>query len=159
MDIFNKIIKRIVYLCTEKPTHYVHVDNPKTLQEHRQIQYNNWCKAKGVYNGSYLPKNPDILNHRWWVDITSVKNKRTIKHYKRKPTGQIVRFDPEDENQIDHYHWYNPNPTIPKHKLKTLYLDRYGKPCTERDNSHHLAPLDKDCPKKALKRYLKWEKH
>lgn len=155
MGILKKIARSVVYSCTEKPTHYVHVDKPKTLQEHRQVQYNNWCKAKGVYNGSYLPKNPNALNHKGWIDITANNNNSGKKHFLRKSSGQVVRFDPEDEDQIDHYHWYNPNPTIPKHKLKTLYLDRYGKPCTERDNSHHLAPLDKDCPKNALKRYLK----
>ena len=43
MIILNKIARSVVYSCTEKPTHYVHVDNPKTLQELRQVQYNNWC--------------------------------------------------------------------------------------------------------------------
>lgn len=152
MGILNKIAKSFVYHCTEKPTHYVHVDNPKTLQEHRQVQYNNWCKAKGGYNGSYLPKNPNTLNLKGWMDITSGENKSGKKHYMRKSSGQIVRFDPESETQIDHYHWSNPSPTKIGHKVTTEYLDRYGKPCTKYDDQHHLAPLDRDCPPKARKR-------
>lgn len=152
MGILNKIARSFVYHCTEKPSHYVHVDKPKTLQEYRQVQYNNWCRAKGVYNGSYLPKNPSTLNRKGWLDITSSKNKSGIKHFRRKSSGQVVRFDPENEAQIDHYHWSNPTPTKASHKLTTEYLDRYGRPCTKRDDQHHLAPLDRDCPKGAYKR-------
>ena len=152
MGILNKIARSFVYHCTEKPSHYVHVDNPKTLQDYRQVQYNNWCRAKGVYNGSYLPKNPSTLNRKGWLDITSSKNKSGIKHFRRKSSGQVVRFDPENETQIDHYHWSNPTPTKASHKLTTEYLDRYGRPCTKRDDQHHLAPLDRDCPKGAYKR-------
>ncbi len=92
MGILNKIARSVVYHCTEKPSHYVHVDKPKTLQEYRQVQYNNLCMAKRVYNGSYLPKNPNTLNHKGWMDITSSKNKSGKKHYMRKSSGQIVRF-------------------------------------------------------------------
>lgn len=152
MEILNKIARSVVYHCTEKPTHYVHVDKPKTLQEYRQVQYNNWCKAKGVYNGSYLPKNPSTLNNKGWMDITSSKNQSGKKHYMRKSSGQIVRFDPENEEQIDHYHWSNPLPTKIGHKVTTEYLDRYRKPCTKYDDQHHLASLDRDCPPKARKR-------
>ncbi len=155
MKLTKRIAKMIVYHFTEKPSHYVHVDDPKTLQEYRQLQYNNWCKAKRVYNGSYLPKDSNILKHKGWIDVTSSKNTSRIKHYMRKSSKQIVRFDPESENQIAHYHWTNPFPTKVYHKSITEYLDRYGKPCTKNDDQHHLAPLDEDCPKNALKRYLK----
>lgn len=152
MGIFSKIARSVVYRCTEKPTHYVHVDKPKTMQEHRQVQYNNWCKAKGVYNGSYLPKNPDTLLRKGWTESTHVNNISGKRHFSRKSFGQIVRFDPENNNQIDHYHWHNPSPTKTGHKVKTEYLDRFGQPCTKYDDQHHLAPLDKDCPPKARKR-------
>ena len=152
MKTYKSVFNRIIYHYTEKPTHYVHVDKPKSFQDYRQIQYNKWCKAKGVYNGSYLPENPKKLERKGWLDITSGKNQSGKKHYMRKSSGQIVRFDPENNDQIDHYHWSNPVPTKPNHKVKTEYLDRYGKPCTKYDDRHHLAPLDRDCPPKARKR-------
>lgn len=151
MGIFNMIARSVVYHCTEKPKHYVHVDNPRKLQEHRQVQYNNWCKAKGVYNGSYLPKNPNVLTHKGWIDTTLSKNKSGKRHFTRKSSGQIVRFDPANNDQVEHYHWKNPVPTRRGYKMFTNYLDRYGNPCTKRDDRHHLAPLDKECPKQARK--------
>ena len=156
MNLSKKIVNSIIYSLTKKPSHYVHIDNPKTLQEYRQVQYNNWCRAKGVYNGSYLPKNPNKLcksGKKGWFE-TKGKPDKSIRNFQRKSSGQRVRFDDETVDQIAHYHWMNPYPTIPGHKLKTIYLDRYGKPCTENDDLHHLAPLDAKCPKKALKKYL-----
>jgi len=158
MGILNKMVRGVIFHCTSKPKHYVHVDKPKTLQDYRQVQYNNWCKAKGVYNGSYLPKDPNKLTDagkKGWVETTASKNTSGNRNFMRKSSRQIVRFDPESDSQIAHYHWTNPNPTIRGYRLRTKYLDRYGKPCTDRDDSHHLAPLDKDCPRQARKRYRK----
>ena len=149
-----KIFRKLVYALTEKPNHYVHVDKPKTLQDYRQVQYNNWCKALGVYNGSYLPKNPNKLmesGKKGWRE-TKGKPDKTVRNFQRKSSGQRVRFDDETEDQIAHYHWTNPRPTKVHYKMITEYLDRYGRPCTKNDDRHHLAPLDKDCPKKAKKR-------
>lgn len=157
MNFLERVAKSIVYSLTVKPSHYVHIDKPTTLQEYRQVQYNNWCRAKGVYNGSYLPKNPNKLSEfgkKGWFETKGSPDKR-VRNFQRKSSGQRVRFDDESQEQIAHYHWFNPNPTIPGYKLETTYLDRYGKPCTERDDRHHLAPLDAKCPKKALKRYQK----
>ena len=157
MNFFKEVIKGVVYALTEKPSHYVHVDKPKCLQDFRQVQYNNWCKAKGVYNGSYLPENPEKLTElgkKGWFETKGAENGKN-RNFQRKSSGQSVRFDRETEEQIAHYHWNNPNPTVPGHKLKTIYLDRYGKPCTERDDRRHLAPLDAKCPKRAMKRYQK----
>lgn len=42
-----------------------------------------------------------------------------------------------------------------KHINKKEYLDRYGRPCIKKDDQHHLAPLDNDCPKGAYKRRTK----
>lgn len=154
MSIISKIKRVLVYNLTKKPEHYVHVDKPKNFQDCRQVQYNKWCKAKGVYNGSYLPKNADTLLRKGWVETTVAVNNAN-REFTRKSTGQKVRFDPESNSQIDHYHWYNPSPTKIGHKITTEYLDRYGIPCTKYDHQHHLAPLDKDCPKNALKRDIK----
>lgn len=72
--------RRMVYNNTVKPEHYVHVDEPKTLQDKRQIQFNKWCRRNGVYCGSYLPANPDTLNKKGksWTEITAKNKKQTI---------------------------------------------------------------------------------
>lgn len=115
--LLKKWFKNFVYANTAKPDCYVHIDNPRTLQEYRQVQYNNWCKVKGVYNGSYLPKNPNKLTSegkKGWEELTSSKDK-TGKHrsFRRKSTGQFVSFHDKEFNSgeyIDeHYHWYNFN--------------------------------------------------
>lgn len=152
MRFINKITRSFVYHCTEKPTHYVHVDKPKTLQEHRQVQYNNWCKSKGVYNGSYLPKNPNTLNHKGWREITSSKDITGLhRRFQRKSSGQIVDYHektPNKKGEItdEHYHWwevfsFEEQPRKPKH---TNYRDRYGNVCSKGSRESHLAPLDKE---------------
>lgn len=148
MNFFNKLFNKFVYLNTVKPQHYIHVDKPKTLQDHRQIQYNKWCKRYGVYNGSYLPKECDTLHRKGWIETKRYDSKRRF--FQRKSSGQRVRLDLENIDQIEHYHWINPKPTK-KHRLKLEYLDRYGNPCSKKDQGHHLAPLDKDCPYNAYK--------
>lgn len=148
MGLFDKISKSIIYHTTDKPKHYVHIDKPKTNQEKRQVQYNNWCKRYGVYNGSYLPKQPKTLEHKGWNDVTKSTN-GDQRRYERKSSGQVVRYDNENEGQYGHYHWKNDNPTKrPGGHLMQEYLDRYGKPCTDRGLPHHLAPLDKDYKEK-----------
>ena len=154
MRILKKIARSVVYHCTEKPTHYVHMDKPKTLQEHRQVQYNNWCKAKGVYNGSYLPKDPNKLKEtgkKGWRETTSPYDK-TGKHrtFRRKSSGQVVDYHykaPTQRGTIadEHYHWweifsFEKQPKKPKHGN---YRDRYGNVCSEGSKESHLAPLDK----------------
>ena len=155
MKILNKIARSVVYSCTEKPTHYVHVDNPKTLQELRQVQYNNWCKAKGVYNGSYLPKDPNKLKEtgkKGWRETTSPYDKTgTHRTFQRKSSGQVVDYHykaPTKRGTIadEHYHWWKAF-TI-KENRKTpdseKYRNRYGKTCSDGSPESHLAPLDKD---------------
>jgi hypothetical protein len=141
MWLVKNIQRRIIYRFTKKPECYVHIDKPKTWQEKRQVQYNNWCKAKGVYNGSYLPKNPDTLKRKGWNETTHPKNK-TNKEYQRKSTGQTVRYDPprqrpkSDVIEDEHYHWF-------KDKDKKLCRDKYGNECIEKKPQSHLAPFDK----------------
>jgi hypothetical protein len=149
MCLIKNIKKRIIYKFTKKPECYVHIDKPKTWQDKRQVQYNNWCKAKGVYNGSYLPKNPDTLKRKGWNETTNPKNK-TNKEYQRKSTGQMVRYDfRKIEDGIvkpEHYHWKNATSVSGwrKQNKETKYIDRYGSPCSRKSGRHHLAPLDKD---------------
>lgn len=58
-----------IYQITEKPECYKRVKNPpKTTweklcnsQDTRQQGFNNFCIRFGVYCGSYLPDNPDLL--------------------------------------------------------------------------------------------------
>lgn len=135
--------RRYVYAHTEKPEHYVHVDEPKTLQDERQVQYNNWCKRNGVYNGSYLPVNPDTLTERGWSETTSPKrNKQTGRDFERKSSGQKVEWnDGKDDGfgwEDEHYHWRDPNGGSSNDNL-----DRYGRPSRDR-RAIHLAPLDRD---------------
>ncbi len=154
MGIFKKIKNRIVYSLTEKPKCYVHVDEPKNLQDLRQIQYNNWCKAKGVYSGSYLPKNPDVLTKRGWEDITVRKyqeNKPQDRHLQRKSSKQIVRYESETNKQFAHYHWENRTSLKDKKSRNEFYKDRYGNICKRGSEESHLAPYDRDYIKKKEK--------
>ena len=145
MSLLKKLFDSFVYYFTEKPKFYIRVDNPRTLQDYRQIQYNNWCKVKGVYNGSYLPKNPDKLTafgKKGWFELKG-NHTKVIRNFQRKSTGQKVRFDAENLKQYDHYHWYNPA-YQKKYKLADMYIDRYGNACWKKSRASHLAPLDKD---------------
>lgn len=152
MNIIKKIQKKIVYALTEKPNCYVHVDAPKTLQDMRQIQYNNWCKAKGVYNGSYLPKDHTILTHKGWLDVTHPLMQCSDKRqYERKSTGQRiehhdVRINDNGVLEKAHYHWINTQKPFLKNEKGEKYnrYDRYGKLCIKHSKESHLAALDKD---------------
>jgi hypothetical protein len=149
MKLLKKLEKAIIYKLTKKPECYVHVDNPKTLQEKRQVQYNKWCRAKGIFNGSYLPQNPNTLTHKGWRETTNPKNPKN-KEYQRKSTGQMVRYDystTKNGNTMPaHYHWKNAKSISEwrKQKEETKYIDRYGIPCSKKSDKHHLAPFDKD---------------
>lgn len=146
----EKLKRKIVYGLTSKPEHYVHIDKPKTLQEKRQVQYNNWCKRYGVYNGSYLPEEPTALLQKGWTDRNPTGGKLGRGKYRRKSSGQNVMF--HDDNICDngmpqdkHYHWFNPKQKIINDKgdENTVYLDRRGKVCKEKSPESHLAPKDK----------------
>jgi hypothetical protein len=155
MNILKKFKNSVIYRLTEKPEHYVHVDKPRTLQDKRQVQYNNWCIAKGVFNGSYLPKNPSTLTRKGWRETTHPKNPNN-REFQRKSTGQMVRYDPprprKGTNVVEdeHYHWYT-EPSFEKRKKqdeKQKFYDRYGKVCVKKSDEPHLAPFDKKYIKK-----------
>lgn len=159
MTFFSKLTKNYIYRHTKKPTRYVHVDTPKTLQEHRQVQFNNWCKAKGVYCGSYLPAKPEKLTaagKKGWEETTNPKNRTgIIREFKRKSSGQWVSFhDKHIEHGVlidPHYHWheydFQKERRIKKHLATKnnplIYRDRYGIICKDSSPESHLAPLDK----------------
>ena len=149
MNIFKRVGKAIIYHLTEKPECYVHVDVPSSLQEYRQLQYNNWCKGYGVYNGSYLPTDPHTLLKKGWKETTSPKNRTADKEFKRMSSGQDIRYEPKKytikKTTDEHYHWINPRlkgMSKTAHK-KVEYNDRYGRVCAEGTRESHLAPLDK----------------
>lgn len=149
--ILKSITKRIVYNFTKKPTQYVHVDKPKSLQDLRQIQYNNWCKRYGVYNGSYLPKDPNRLTFKGWKETTNPNNQSRSRLFERKSSGQTIRYDDKALTirgtvADEHYHWDNPNKDMTSGKTQnnTKYLDRYGNSCKKGSKQSHLAPFDRD---------------
>lgn len=149
-NFIQKIFDRFVFRHTEKPEHYVHVDRPKTLQDHRQVQYNNWCKRYGVYNGSYLPENPDTLKKKGWKETTAPKNRSgTHRDFQRKSSGQMVRYDDKEFKrghwEDEHYHWENAKSVKERRKLSDSekYIDRYGRICADGAKESHLAPKDK----------------
>ncbi len=143
----QKKFNEYVYKHTEKPTQYIRVDNPTSLQEYRQIQYNNWCKRKGVYNGSYLPENPDILKKKGWQE-TKGKADGTIRNFRRKSTKQEIQFNDEkyknEQREYKHYHWINRDKTTGKEVKNEERFDRYGKICRKHSKESHLFPYDKD---------------
>ncbi len=145
-------INKLIYALSNKPKCYVEVKNPpKTVreklscpQEARQIQYNKWCRAKKVYNGSYLPKNKNDLLKKGWVNenntvISNNKSTNPSDFYRRKSTNQWVR---NDENE--HWHWYNwwekSSPTLFERHKKGIdvYLDKHGKPCNRNSDESHI---------------------
>ena len=162
--------RKKIFKHTVKPIEYVHVDNPKTKQEYRQLHFNNWCKAKNVYSGSYLPVNhKDLLNKGWILTGKHFYNKyinkskkllhRPIYQYKRKSTNQEVEFHREyEECCVEHYHWK---------AGKDLFKDKYGVVGKKGEVEHHLVALDMDYTEdnekvKKLKNFLwrlKYVKH
>ena len=156
IKMLKKIVDKIVYKTTKKPSHYVEVKNPpKTLieklarpQDARQVQYNNWSKAHRVYSGSYLPDNGEKLLKKGWADesktassaLTQGRNDNQPSFYRRKSTNQWVRHDKNDQ----HWHWYNwwrkdgLNKYFRKNKNAEPYLDKYGEPCKVKSKQSHL---------------------
>ena len=92
---------------------------------------------------SSLPKNPDTLINRGWVETTheAVKSKGiNPKIFKEKKTGLTVHFDKARPNKPgfegkDHYHVRNPNST----SKKDYYLDIEGNPVPYGSRKSHLT--------------------
>ena len=154
MKIINKLKRIIIYHITEKPKTYLHIDKPKTFQDYRQIQYNNWCTWYKVYCGSYLPKNRKHLLKKGFIRVFDNYLKNGEK-YKRKSDGQIIRYDFEvydKKYKPAHYHWL---------KDDQFYYDKYGNSCrylkiSKCDFEHHIAPYDEDY--KIYERRMKHDK-
>lgn len=168
--IFIKKKKAINYHSKEQRRIYSKTSKPKTDQEKRQVMFNNWCKAKKVYCGSYLPVNHKDLLKKGWVSIGKrfykKKDKTTKKllhkpiyQYKRKSTNQKVEFHREfKKGYVEHYHWI---------AGKDLFKDKYGVVGKKGEVEHHLLALDMDFTKdkkeveklKKVLRRLKYVKH
>lgn len=143
-------IDKIIYAITKKLKYYKEVKNPpktpveKLLrpQDARQVQYNNWSKARKVYSGSYLPKDGKKLEKQGWVNETPAaidrSNPKKPTTYRRKSTNQWVRDDKT------HLHWYNWwKKKLPKNYMRgkkddPVYLDKYGCPCIRNSPESHL---------------------
>lgn len=74
--------RQIIYKTTEKPSGYVHVDIPKDgliedspmgRQIERQIHMDNWYKAIGIYDGPFMPEDPNKLQKQGWREDTRSK--------------------------------------------------------------------------------------
>ena len=126
-----------LFTKTKKPENYVRVRKPKTLQDYRQISFNNWCKAKKVYCGAFMPEEPDDLLNKGWIETKGGKKNR---NFIRKSTKQKVRFDSEkvfrQTFKPKHYHWlFNDD----------IYYNYYGQISNDKKSPMvHFSPLDKD---------------
>lgn len=148
-----RLIDKIIYATTKKPSYYKEVRNPpKTIREKllhrqdaRQIQYNKWSEVLHVYSGSYLPSNPEKLLKKGWVE-PNVGNP-THRIIQRKSTKQTVRYDTH-KNDKPHAHWlalwvnitsniYN---KFRKEEFsgKDVYYNKYGEMVSRRDPLHHI---------------------
>lgn len=155
----TKIIDRLIYKITKKPTCYVEVKNPpqtvleKLLrpQDARQVQYNNWSKAKKVYSGSYLPKDKNLLYNKGWTPIDDIGNENH-KVIQRNSTNQTVRYD-NHSNKPVHAHWLDwDKQGFTKKEYKTftndafsykkVYYDKYGKLVSRASFNHHIFLKD-----------------
>lgn len=91
-----------------------------------------------------LPKDPDKLINKGWVDMTRPEAKKT---------GQVVLFDPKLNLEIrfdkgrsnstgfkkmDHYHVHNPNAT----GNHDMYLDIDGNPVSRGSKKSHIIPKE-----------------
>ncbi len=155
----KSFIDSLIFRITKKPECYKRVKNPpktplqKLLhpQSARQQQYNNWCKRNEVYNGSYLPENPNLLLKKGWTETTSPKNKTgNIRDFQRKSSKQMIRYDSKTYKkgrwEDEHYHWKTGKSINENRKISDdkKYINRYGKTCAKDSHESHLAPKDKD---------------
>ena len=150
----KKLIDKIIYKITKKPTHYKEVRNPpKTTigkllrpQEARQVQYNNWSKAHNVYSGSYLPHDNEKLEKQGWEKQKVGNESHQV--MQRKSTNQTVRYDNHGGKE-PHAHWYNwwKKDITPSEyrKLKksdysgeNVYYNKYGELTSRRSEDHHI---------------------
>ena len=136
--------RKKIFKKTTKPIEYVHIENPKSNQDYRQLHFNAWSKVHGVYSGSYLPRDPNKLLKKGWKKIFSLtKLKKAI--YERKSTKQQVLFEKANDKgnvDVDHYHWF-----IGDHKDKINHKFLYNNSkvkCKKGSDETHLLPLDKE---------------
>ena len=142
--------RKKIFKKTIKPKEYVHIDKPVTNQDYRQVHFNNWCKAKNVFCGSYLPKNPFVLliPKKGWKKRAEYKDCKVLQ-FERKSTGQIVQYHFEDESRndrINHYHWEVEDKKLRKEKQ----YSREKKECKKHSEECHILPYDYKYEKKNI---------
>ena len=144
--------RKKIFKKTKKPIEYIHIDNPKTNQEYRQLHFNLWSKYHKVYSGSYLPNDPELLEKRGWVKIVTIGGvNKAI--YERKSTKQQVLFEGKGKDvDVNHYHWF-----IGHHKDKINHhqlFNRKKEYCKKGSEESHILPFDKEYKKKEIKMKL-----
>lgn len=151
----TKLIDRLIYKITKKPTCYVEVKKPpqtaleKLLrpQDARQVQYNNWSKAKKVYSGSYLPKDKNLLYNKGWTPIDDIGNENH-KVIQRNSTNQMIRYD-NHSDKPPHAHWLEWDKkgfTKKEYRIfkndefscKKVYHNKYGELVSRINPEHHI---------------------
>jgi len=90
-----------------------------------------------------LPKNPNELINKGWIDVTpeGMAKNTSSRELKNPSTGIKVRFDPGKPGATgfegkDHYHIYNPN----SKSKGDYYLDESGKPIPKNSKKSHIIP-------------------
>ena len=144
------VSKNYVYTHTTKPPYCkkIHEKENYTLQDLRQMQYNKWSRAKGVYSGNFLPKEEKkakLLKQGWVYLNPEYNDKPEAKchaNYKCLRNNQYIR-ECNAEGRF-HWHWFNyfkPNGFKEWRRKKKrndpdIYLNEYGEPDSDHENNH-----------------------
>lgn len=144
------VSRNYVYTHTTKPPYCkkIHEKENYTLQDLRQMQYNKWSRAKGVYSGNFLPKEEKkakLLKQGWIYELPKYVNTEGADKnivYKCLRNNQYVR-ECHAENRF-HWHWlncflakgYTEHMRELKKKHLPKYLNEYGEPSTNWKENH-----------------------
>ncbi len=153
-----KYTKQEIYDMTTKPNHYIKIRNPRTPQDYRQLQFNNWCERKKVYSGAYLPSSCDKLLDKGWIETTNpicqIQKPGDHREFIRKSSGQKVRFDLASIIKgifsPSHYHWSN----LDDDKKTYLYYNSYEEKVKKGETSSHIAPIGKEFKSINLRKWI-----
>jgi len=89
---------------------------------------------------SNLPKNPNTLIKKGWIEKTDIRNLSANRDFENS-NGLKLHFDKEIKGAPgfrgkDHYHLYNPNTK----NDGDLYLDQFGNSVAKGSKASHLLP-------------------
>lgn len=115
----------------------------------KQIHRNNWNKAKGIYDGTFMPENPKVLLKQGWHNAKSPNNKTTDQQeYINNKTSEKVEYHDGKFNKSGSWDGRHINclekTDSGRYKKR---LDRYGNIYEDKNfynTNTHLAPFDKD---------------